>query len=239
VIVVPAIDLLGGRAVRLREGRREEATIYHDRPWEVARELARAGAELLHVVDLDGAFAGERRHAEVIRRIVDEAGVPVQVGGGVRDAAAIAAVLDAGARWVVVGTIAVTSPKVVIAACDQHPDRVIVAVDVRKGQVAIEGWAKESSADAIEVALQAAIWGAAKVLYTDVARDGMKSGPNVEATARLQRLVGPDTPVLASGGIAVLDDLRALAAAGVQQCVVGRALYDGAFTLAEALEAAR
>jgi phosphoribosylformimino-5-aminoimidazole carboxamide ribotide isomerase len=236
VIVIPAIDLLGGKAVRLRAGRREDATVYHDRPWEVAAAFAKDGATIVHVVDLDGAFAGERRHVEVIRRIL-ECGLPVQVGGGIRDEAALDAVLATGASFAVLGTAAVKSPELVKRACEKHAGRVIVAVDAKDGFVAVEGWAEASTVEATELATRAAGWGAAKILYTDVARDGLRTGPNVEATARLQRALGGSVPVIASGGISSLDDLRALAAAGVSQCVVGRALYDGVFTLGEALRA--
>lgn len=234
--IIPAIDLLEGKAVRLREGRREEATVYHERPWELAARFAEAGAEELHVVDLDGAFAGAPRQLEMIRRILAAAGRPVQVGGGIRDAAAIAAVLEAGAARVVLGTAAVREPALVEAACRTHPGRVVVAVDARDGRVAVEGWAATSDVDAIELARRAAGWGAARILYTDVTRDGTRRGPNVAATARLQEALG-ELPVIASGGIGTLDDLQTLAARGVKMCVVGRALYDGAFTLEEALAA--
>jgi phosphoribosylformimino-5-aminoimidazole carboxamide ribotide isomerase len=235
VIVVPAIDLLGGKAVRLRAGRREDATVYHEDPSAVAAQFARAGASRIHVVDLDGAFAGVRQHAGVVQKIV-AAGVPVQLGGGVRDAAAVDAVLAAGAALVVLGTAAVKDPAFVERACAEHRGRVVVAVDARDGHVAVEGWTETSSVDAVELARRAAGWGAAKILYTDVSRDGLRGGPNVAATARLQQALG-DVPVIASGGIGALDDLRALAAAGVAECVVGRALYDGVFTLEEALRA--
>lgn len=239
MIVVPAVDLLGGKAVRLRGGRREEATVFSEKPWELAAAFARAGASLLHVVDLDGAFAGERRQADLIARLARESGLPLQVGGGVRDEAAIEAVLDAGARYVVLGTAAVKSPSLVERACARWPGRIVVAVDARDGRVTVSGWAEASDVSVEELAARAASWGAAKILYTDVARDGLRSGPNVAATARLQRLLGSGIPVIASGGVSSLDDLRALARAGVAECVVGRALYDGAFTLEAALAAAR
>lgn len=234
--VIPAIDLMDGRAVRLREGRREELTVYHDRPWELAAGFARAGAEAMHVVDLDGAFAGEPRQFDMVRRLLEASHLPTQVGGGIRDAAAIAAVLDAGARWAVLGTAAVRSPELVRAACVEHPGQVVVAVDARDGMVAVDGWAATSNVPAEALAAQAAAWGAAKILYTDIARDGTRRGPAVDATARLQAALGA-TPVVASGGIATLDDLRALSEAGVAECVVGRALYDKVFTLEEALRA--
>jgi phosphoribosylformimino-5-aminoimidazole carboxamide ribotide isomerase len=234
--VVPAIDLLGGKVVRLREGLRAEATIYDERPWEVAARFAAAGAELLHVVDLDGAFAGERRQGGMIERIARESGLPVQVGGGIRDAAAIETALNSGARYAVLGTVAVRSPELILRVCEQWPGQIVVAVDARDGKVTIEGWTETSAIDALDLATRAAAWGAAKVLYTDVARDGTRRGPAIETTARLQAALGA-TPVIASGGIATLADVRALAEAGVAECVIGRALYDGVFTLAEAIAA--
>lgn len=237
MLVIPAIDLLGGQAVRLREGKRDEVTVYRERPWELVAELAEAGAEWIHVVDLDGAFAGERRHAEVIARMCAESPVPVQVGGGLRDREALDAVLGAGAARAVLGTAAVKDPAFVEAACVAHPGRVVIAVDAKDGMVAVEGWVEATELSAIELGRRAAAWGAAALLYTDVARDGVEVGPNVEATAALA--AAADVPVIASGGISSLDDLRRLAAAGVQMCVVGRALYEGRFTVAEAVAAAR
>jgi phosphoribosylformimino-5-aminoimidazole carboxamide ribotide isomerase len=236
MIIVPAIDLLGGRAVRLKEGRRDDATVFSERPWELAGSFAQAGAERIHLVDLDGAFAGEPRQFDMIRRLLEAAHLPMQVGGGIRDEAAVDAVLDAGARWAVLGTAAVKDPALVERVCKRHADRVIVAVDARDGRVAVEGWTATSDIDAIDLARRAAGWGAAKILYTDVSRDGLRGGPNVAATARLQAALG-DVPVLASGGIGALADLRALAGAGVRECIVGRALYDGVFTLAQAIAA--
>jgi phosphoribosylformimino-5-aminoimidazole carboxamide ribotide isomerase len=235
VRLTPAIDLLGGKVVRLREGRRDEATVYSDTPWTIADDFARAGASLLHVVDLDGAFAGSPQQTALITTLV-ACGLPLQVGGGLRDEAAVEAVLAAGARYAVLGTAAVKDPALVERLCRQHPDTIVVAVDARDGMVAVEGWTQASTVSAVELATRAAGWGAAKILYTDVARDGLKRGPAVEATAALQRALRL-TPVIASGGIGSLDDLRALQAERIAECVVGRALYDGAFTLAEGLAA--
>ncbi|MBL8624978.1 MAG: 1-(5-phosphoribosyl)-5-[(5-phosphoribosylamino)methylideneamino]imidazole-4-carboxamide isomerase [Myxococcales bacterium] len=235
--VIPAIDLLDGRAVRLREGKKDEVTVYREHPAELVAELAAGGAERIHVVDLDGAFAGARRHADVIARVCAASPVPVQVGGGIRDAATARAVLDAGAAAVVLGTAAVKSPAMVRALCEALPGRVIVAVDAKDGMVAVEGWVETSDVSAIELGRQAAAWGAAGLLYTDVARDGTGVGPNVAATAALAAGVSID--VIASGGVATLDHLRALARAGLPAVVVGRALYDKRFTLLEAIAAAR
>ena len=236
MIILPAIDLLGGRVVRLREGRREEATVYSERPGEVAARFAAEGAERIHVVDLDGAFAGRRENREAVARIL-ASGARVQLGGGVRDLDTCAALVEAGVDRVVLGTAMVKSRAMVEAACARWPGRVVVAVDARDGRVAVEGWAEATAIEAGALAREAAAAGCAAILYTDIARDGTGRGPNVPATARLAAALAP-VEVIASGGIASLDDLRALAAAGVPAAVVGRALYEGAFTYAEASAAA-
>lgn len=235
--ILPAIDLLDGKAVRLRAGRKDDVTVYRERPEELVGELAAAGAERIHVVDLDGAFDGARRHADVIARMCAAAPVPIQVGGGIRDEATARAVLDAGAAAVVLGTAAVKAPAMVRGLCEALPGKVIVAVDAKDGVVAVEGWVEAADVTATELGRQAAAWGAAALLYTDVARDGTGAGPNVAATAALARAVSIE--VIASGGVHDLAHLRALAAAGLRAVVVGRALYDGRFTLAEAIAAGR
>jgi phosphoribosylformimino-5-aminoimidazole carboxamide ribotide isomerase len=240
VIVIPAIDLLGGKAVRLLRGDRGSATVYADRPAELAAEWIAAGAERLHVVDLEGAFTGApvaRAGIESIVSAAAAAGVPVQVGGGLRDRAAVEAALSAGARWAVLGTAAVRRPDLVRELCQAFPQRIIAAVDARDGVVAIEGWTEAATVRAEELGARAAEWGAAALLYTDVARDGTGDGPAVEATAALAHAVA--VPVIASGGIGSLADLRALAGAGIAMTVVGRALLEKRFTVAEAREAAR
>lgn len=232
----PAIDLLGGKAVRLEEGKRDRATVFHDDPPQLVAELARDGADRLHVVDLDGAFAGSPQQTALIRRIVETCPLPVEVGGGIRDRAAIDAVIALGASFVVLGTAAVKSPSLVEEACRAHPGRVIVAVDARDGIVAVDGWTATSNVTAIELGQRAASWGAAALLYTDVARDGLHVGPNVEVTAQLARAV--DCEVIASGGVGSLDDLRHLREAGIAAVVVGRAIYDKRFTVEEAARVA-
>jgi phosphoribosylformimino-5-aminoimidazole carboxamide ribotide isomerase len=236
VKLFPAIDLLGGRAVRLEEGKRDRATVFHDRPVELVAELARGGADRLHVVDLDGAF-GEPRQLDRIAAIVRASPIPVEVGGGLRDRAAVDAILALGAAFAVLGTAAVRDPGLVEQLCRAYPGRIIVAVDARDGVVAIDGWTASGGVTAAELAARAAGWGAAAVLYTDVARDGLGGGPNVAATAALARATGIE--VIASGGVGSLADLAALARAGVPAVVVGRALYDGKFTVAEAVRTAR
>lgn len=228
----PAIDLLGGKAVRLEEGRRDRATVFHDDPPQLVAELARDGADRLHVVDLDGAFAGSPQQLELVREIVAASPLPVEVGGGIRDRAAIDTVLSLGASFVVLGTAAVRSPALVEDACRAHPGRVIVAVDARDGVVAVDGWTASGDVTAIELGRRAAAWGAAALLYTDVSRDGLHVGPNVEVTAQLARSV--DCEVIASGGVGSLDDLARLRDARIAAVVVGRAIYDKRFTVAEA-----
>lgn len=233
MLIIPAIDLLGGKVVRLREGRREEATVYSDRPGEIARAFVGAGAGRLHVVDLDGAFAGG---GDENRRAIDEiltCGAEIQLGGGLRTVAACEGAAAAGVRLVVLGSALIKEPRVVEEACRALPGRVVVAVDAKHGKVAISGWTEVTGVDAVDAARRAVEAGAASILYTDISRDGTGVGPNVEATARLQAAL--PVPVIASGGIGALAHLHALRAAGVQACVVGRALYEKKFTLAEAL----
>jgi phosphoribosylformimino-5-aminoimidazole carboxamide ribotide isomerase len=235
VKLFPAIDLLGGRAVRLEEGKRERATVFHDRPIELVAELARGGADRLHVVDLDGAF-GEPRQLALLASIVAASPIPVEVGGGIRDRDALEQVIALGAAFVVLGTAAVRSPALVEHACRAYPDRIIVAVDARDGVVAVDGWTASGGVTALALGERARGWGAAALLYTDVARDGLGGGPNVAATAALARAAGIE--VIASGGVGSLADIAALRSAGIPAVVVGRALYDGRFTVAEAARTA-
>ena len=233
--IYPAIDLLEGKAVRLREGRRAEATVYSSAPDEVARAFLDAGAGRLHVVDLDGAFSGRRENLAAVAAIL-RTGAKVQLGGGVRDLDTCRRLLDAGVGRVVLGTLAARDPAAIAAAEPALLARLVVAVDARDGRVLVEGWDKDSGRDAMEVAQAAAQAGVAAILYTDIARDGTGGGPNVAATARLCAALSP-LEVIASGGIGTLDDLRSLRQAGVPAAVVGRALYEGTFTLADALRA--
>jgi phosphoribosylformimino-5-aminoimidazole carboxamide ribotide isomerase len=235
VKLFPAIDLLGGRAVRLEEGKRERATVFHDRPIALVAELAQGGADRLHVVDLDGAF-GEPRQIELITAIVASSPIPVELGGGIRDRAAIDRMFELGCGFVVLGTAAVRSPSLVETACRAYPNRIIVAVDARDGIVAVDGWTASGQVTAIELGARAAAWGAAALLYTDVARDGLGGGPNIAATAQLARAAGIE--VIASGGIGSLDDIAALRRAGIPAAVVGRAIYDGRFSVADAVRIA-
>jgi phosphoribosylformimino-5-aminoimidazole carboxamide ribotide isomerase len=236
VLIIPAIDLKDGRCVRLVEGRADTATVFGDDPVAMARRFARAGAERLHVVDLDGAFDGVPRHAPQIAAVAGAVDVPVQVGGGLRDLAALGAALDTGARWAILGTAAALEPALLETACGRWPGRILVGVDAVDGQAAVRGWTEVLAIPAVELARRAAAAGAAAVVYTDVRRDGTGRGPNLEATASLARAAG--CPVIASGGVASIADLVALAAVpGVIGAIVGRALYTGAIDLRSALAA--
>jgi phosphoribosylformimino-5-aminoimidazole carboxamide ribotide isomerase len=237
VIVIPAIDLQGGRCVRLVEGRADSATVFGDDPVAMARRWATRGARRLHVVDLDGAFAGAPRHAPLLRAMVAAVpGVPVEVGGGLRDLPTLEAALETGARWAVLGTAAALEPALLEAACLRWPGRILVGVDAVDGHVAVRGWTDVLPLEAHELTRRAAAAGAAGVVYTDVRRDGTGRGPNLEATAALA--AGARVPVIASGGIAGLDDLVRLAAIpNVAGAVVGRALYTGAVDLEAAMAA--
>jgi len=239
VIVIPAVDLRDGRCVRLREGRADAETVFSDDPVAMAAHWASQGAERLHIVDLDGAFAGAPRQTALIAKMITVVdAVPVEVGGGLRDLAAVDAVIDAGARWAVVGTRAALDPAFLNDVCRAHPGRIIVAVDARGARVAVKGWTEVVDETVAALGIRARDAGAAALLYTDVSRDGMERGPNLDDTAGLARVVG--MPVLASGGVACVNDLVRLAGVpGVEGTVVGRALYTGAVDLRAALTAVR
>jgi phosphoribosylformimino-5-aminoimidazole carboxamide ribotide isomerase len=237
VIVIPAVDVREGRCVRLREGRADAETVFGADPVAMAERWAALGARRLHVVDLDGAFAGAPRQTPLVEAMIRAvAPRPVSVGGGLRAEADIEAILAAGAAWAVVGTRAVLDDRFLRESGRRWPARLIVAVDARGERVAVKGWTEQSREAVVDVARRARDAGAAAVLYTDVGRDGTELGPNTLSTAALARAV--DLPVLASGGVASLGDLQALAAIpGVAGAVVGRALYTGAVDLAEAVAA--
>ncbi len=235
MIVIPAVDLREGRCVRLREGRAEAQTVFSDDPVATAVRWRDLGAARLHVVDLDGAFAGAPRQAPLIARIVVAvAPGPVEVGGGLRDLAAISAMLETGAGWAVVGTRAALDPGFLKDACREYPGRIIVAVDAKGQRVAVKGWTEVIEDTMVDLGRRALDAGAAALLYTDVGRDGTERGPNVEDTAALARAL--PIPVLASGGVGSLADLVRLATVtGVEGTVVGRALYTGAIDLPHAI----
>lgn len=239
MIVIPAVDLRQGRCVRLREGRADAETVFSDDPVAIAERWAEAGAERLHVVDLDGAFAGAPRQTGLIARIVDAVRpVPVEAGGGLRDLAAIAAVLEAGVAWAVVGTRAALDATFLVEAGRRFGERMIVAADGRGERVAIRGWTETGELTVVEVGRRARDAGAVALLYTDVSRDGTGLGPNVEATAALAAAVA--LPILASGGVGTIQHLCTLAAVpGVVGTIVGRALYTGAVSLKDTLAAVK
>jgi len=240
VIVFPAIDLRGGRCVRLTEGDFDRETVYGDDPVAVARRWQDAGARWLHVVDLDGARAGRPVQRELVAAICGAVDVPVQVGGGMRDPAGVEAVLGAGAARVVVGTMAVREPDTCAALCRAHPGRIVIGLDARDGRVRVGAWLESGGEDVLVVAPRVAAMGAAAIVYTDIGRDGTERGVDVEGTQAVARAAG--APVIASGGVGTLDDLRAIAALGpdgVDGVIVGRALYTGAVSLAAALAVAQ
>ena len=229
MMLIPAIDIKDGKCVRLRQGRMDDETIYSDDPVATAARWVAAGARRLHVVDLNGAFEGSPVNSDVIREISQAfPQVPVQVGGGIRDEETIQTYLDAGVRYVIVGTKAVTTPHFVSDICLEFPGHVIVGLDVRDGKVAIEGWSKLSRHDAVDLARHFEQDGVEAIIFTDIRRDGMMTGLNLDATVAFARTLR--IPVFASGGVTNLDDIRALAmveSEGIAGAVTGRAIYEG------------
>lgn len=237
----PAIDLKDGQCVRLYQGRMEVATVYHNDPASQARAFTAAGCGALHLVDLNGAFAGRPVNDDAVARVVDAVDVPVQLGGGIRDLATIAHWLDRGVDRVILGTLAVRAPEMVIEACRRHPGRIAVGIDARGDRVAVEGWAETADdLPVVELARRFEDVGVAAIIYTDIDRDGTLEGVNVEAVGDLAAAVS--VPIIASGGVRGLADLKALtarAAAGrgtIDGVIAGRALYDGTLDLPAALD---
>jgi phosphoribosylformimino-5-aminoimidazole carboxamide ribotide isomerase len=235
--VIPAIDLLGGRCVRLSQGRYDAATVYDDDPGGVASRFAAHAIPRLHVVDLDGAKQGRPCNTESVRRIVESAaGVPVQLGGGIRGLEAVEEALELGVSRVVLGTVALRDPELVREAARRHPDRIVVGIDASDGRVAVEGWLETSETTAPELARRFEAAGVAAIVHTDIARDGMLSGPNLEASAEVADAVS--IPVIVSGGVASEDDVARACEyldRGIRGAIVGRALYTGAVDLGRAL----
>ena len=235
--VIPAIDLRGGRCVRLHQGDFQRETVFSDDPLSTALHWQEEGGPRLHVVDLDGAASGEPVHLNVIASIVSALGIPVQVGGGIRTAETARAWLEAGVDRVVIGTAAVRNPQMVEEVCRTHgKDRVVVSIDAREGMVALQGWTESSEVSVMELSRKMAGLGVARLLYTDIARDGMLSGPDIETNAELAKDSG--MAILASGGVSSAEDIRQLLGTGVEGVIVGRALYAGTVSLPEALRAA-
>ena len=236
MLLIPSIDIKDGKCVRLRQGRMDEVTVFDDDPRDAARRWVDAGARRLHLVDLDGAVEGGPRNAEVIRAVVSEfPDVDVQVGGGIRDDDTIEGYLATGARYVILGTRAVTTPGFVADACVEFPGHIIVGLDARDGRAAVDGWSKLTRFHVDDLARRVEDCGVEAIIHTDIGRDGMLEGVNVEATEHLARDL--NVPVFASGGVRDLDDIRALCAAadaGIAGAIVGRALYEGTLDLAAA-----
>lgn len=230
--IYPAIDIKDGRAVRLRQGLAADVTDYGT-PAEAAMDWKTQGATYLHVVDLDGAFEGKGRNLPLVAEIVRETGLPVELGGGIRTMEDIEARLSLGVARVILGTVALTDPDLVRRACARYPGRIACGIDAKDGRVAVRGWVEASDVDPVDLALRMKDAGVQDVIYTDIRRDGMQTGPNVEATAELVRRTG--LRVIGSGGVGKIQDLYDLRDAGCAGAIVGKALYNGNFTLAQAL----
>jgi phosphoribosylformimino-5-aminoimidazole carboxamide ribotide isomerase len=236
MILFPAIDLKAGQCVRLFKGDLTQVTVYNDDPAAQARIFARQGFEWLHLVDLDGAVSGQPVNRQAVEAILAAVSLPVQLGGGIRSLAMIDSWLSLGVRRVILGTVAVKNPALVYDACQKYPGRIVIGIDARDGMVATEGWGETSALSAIDLAQKLADAGAAAIIFTDIARDGTKTGVNIPATVDLARAV--PIPVIASGGVHTLDDLRALLPyrqEGIAGVISGRALYDGTLEAREAL----
>ncbi len=237
MLLIPAIDLKEGQCVRLKQGLMHEATVFSDDPAEMAAHWHQQGARRLHLVDLDGAFAGKPKNFAAIKAILaavaDE--IPVQLGGGIRDLETIEKYLDLGLRYVIIGTAAVKNPQFLHDACDAFPGQVIVGLDAKDGQVATDGWAKLSKYEVVDLAKRFEDYGVSSVIYTDIGRDGMMNGVNIEATVKLAENL--TIPVIASGGLTNLDDVHALCSvqdAGIFGAITGRAIYEGSIDFAQA-----
>mgnify|MGYP001070265541 FL=1 len=233
----PAIDLSGGKCVRLEQGDFSRETVFGDDPAGMARHWVSQGAECLHLVDLDGARAGNPANEPSIAAILDAVDVPCELGGGIRSEATIRRLFEIGVSRLVVGTLAIREPEWFRHVCREYPGRLVLGIDAREGKVATHGWLETSDLEATELARRFADEPIAAIVYTDIATDGMMAGPNVEAMAAMQQAVG--CPVVASGGVTTVDDVARLAAAGMAGCIVGRALYEGTMTLPEAIRAGK
>jgi phosphoribosylformimino-5-aminoimidazole carboxamide ribotide isomerase len=232
----PAIDLRGGKCVRLRQGDYQQETVFAEDPAAMARQFADAGARHLHIVDLEGAREGLPVNLPSVQAILAEVDIECELGGGIRDEQSVCELLDFGLSRLVIGTSALVDPEWFREACRKYPGRLVLGIDARGGMAATDGWLNTSDVSAIELARQFAGEPVAAIIYTDIASDGMLSGPNVAAMVEMQAAV--DMPVIASGGVTTVDDVARLAAAGLAGCIIGRALYEGTLTLQEALVAA-
>jgi phosphoribosylformimino-5-aminoimidazole carboxamide ribotide isomerase len=242
VLIIPAIDLKDGRCVRLQQGKMETATVFSDDPVAMARHWAAQGAKRLHVVDLNGAVAGRPKNEKVIREMIKAVGeqMPIELGGGIRDLDTIENYIDAGVAFVVIGTAAVKNPGFLSDACYAFPGHIIAGLDAKEGKVAVEGWSKMTGHDVIDLAKKFEEYGVEALIYTDIGRDGMMNGVNIEATLRLAKAI--KTPIIASGGLSGLEDVQAicekLVPEGIIGTIAGRALYEGKLDLKKAQAAA-
>lgn len=236
MLFIPAIDLKDGKCVRLRQGRMEETTVFSDSPVEMAQQWVNQGARRLHLVDLNGAFEGKPVNGKVIEAIAGKfPDVPVQIGGGIRDVATVEAYLNAGVEYCIIGTKAVEEPEFIVELCKLFPDHIIVGIDAKNGMVATEGWAEVSSVSAIDLAKKFEQAGVSSIVYTDIARDGMMQGLNLEATVELAENIS--IPIIASGGMTNQDDVEAVThkeSSGIMGAILGRSIYEGTINLAAA-----
>jgi phosphoribosylformimino-5-aminoimidazole carboxamide ribotide isomerase len=235
VIIIPAIDLKDGKCVRLLQGRKEDVTVYSDNPSEMAEKWVDMGARLLHVVDLDGAFTGKQKNFDIISEIRKAIHIPIEVGGGIRNIGRIETLVNLGVDRTIIGTSAAKDPDMVKDACEKFPGKVLVGIDAKDGKVAVKGWVEVTELEAIEFAKQMQDNGAAGIIYSDISRDGMLTGPNIDAMAKMVKAV--DIPVIASGGVSKLDDIKNLKKIdNLWGVITGKALYSGALDLKAAIE---
>lgn len=239
MLIIPAIDIKDGRCVRLFQGEMEKETVCFERPLDAARHWVKQGATLIHIVDLNGAVEGRPVHTRDVAAICKEAGLSIELGGGLRSVEAIEEAFALGVVRVVIGTAAYANAEFLRTLCKRFPEKIIVGIDARNGKVAVKGWKETTSMNALELAKRCEADGASRIIYTDISRDGTREGINIEETRKIAQAV--KIPIIASGGVATLDDIRALKPLeqeGVEGVIVGRALYAGAFTLTDAMSAA-
>jgi len=240
VIIIPAIDIKQGRCVRLIQGRMEKETVYSDFPHEVAKRWQMLGAERLHIVDLDGAICGLPKNVSSISKIIESIDIPIQVGGGIRDIDTIKRYIDMGVEWVILGTVALENKTLLGKACKIFPERIIVSIDAVEGKVAIKGWKKDTKESVLDVAKRMEEYGVFSLIFTDIKRDGMLSGPNIDAIEKLANSIS--ISIIASGGVTTLDDikkLKRLESVGVSGVIIGKALYERTIDLKKAIEIAK
>lgn len=240
MIIYPAIDVMGGKCVRLYQGRADKIKVYADNPADMALRWAEEGAEFLHLVDLDGAFRGSPQNLAAIENIVKSVDIPVQLGGGLRTLDDLDKVFKTGVSRAILGTSAITDPELVKASCEKYPGKIVIGLDARDGKVSIKGWVEDTNIYAVDLAMQLEAYGISRIVYTDILSDGTQKGVNVFATEELAENIS--IPVIASGGVSTLSDIRQLKPlqpSGVEGVIIGRALYEGNFTLGEAIELAR